>query len=83
MQLLSLLDLTVAFKFEIPFVRPVSNILIQNVTINGEFILFYYIDELQELFLDHPLHPYLSGQVVNLGYVRAKWSPKGADLMGR
>lgn len=40
-------------------------------------------DELQELFLDHPLHPYLSGQVVNLGYVRAKWSPKGADLMGR
>ncbi|XP_061188237.1 general transcription factor 3C polypeptide 4-like [Saccostrea echinata] len=39
-------------------------------------------DEKQELFLNHPLHPYQKGQV-NHGYVRAKWSPEGADTLGR
>ncbi|XP_048774069.2 uncharacterized protein LOC125679140 [Ostrea edulis] len=40
-------------------------------------------DEVQELFLDHPLHPYLKGQVLCLGYVRAHWSARGVDTMGR
>ncbi|XP_022326341.2 general transcription factor 3C polypeptide 4-like isoform X1 [Crassostrea virginica] len=40
-------------------------------------------DEMQELHLEQPLHPYIIGQVVNLGYVRAKWSPTGVDIVGR
>ncbi|XP_062620773.1 uncharacterized protein LOC134282393 [Saccostrea cucullata] len=39
-------------------------------------------DEQQELFLNHPLHPYQKGQVKH-GYVRAKWSPEGVDTLGR